>query len=274
MFLESASGYMMPFLADKQHDVTITLDYGEQRHPATGENFFHKGVDLVYSEQPLFAMATGVVVGVGTDAVHENYVIVKYGKYEVKYGHIKQVYVAYSDPVTAGQQIAWAGRFLHFGVMYDGEPLDPTEFFGMFYANINLLGTLLPQGEYIPMDFGVDVHTDYDDDQEEILKLMEFWWAMYMDEISRGTYTPPTRVEASLRNIFAQAGDKNYYFENIPQFSNPLGLGKRSAPLVGKVQNVIIGDFLCYMALRHNIYLNSWSEEQKKNLLSRLQPTV
>ena len=37
----------------------------------------------------------GRSIGVGTDAVHENYIITKYGKFEVKYGHVREAYVTY-----------------------------------------------------------------------------------------------------------------------------------------------------------------------------------
>jgi len=62
--------------------------------------------------------------------------------------------------------------------------------------------------------------------------------------------------------------DRNYFFENLPSYGNPLGLSGRSAPLVSKVQDILIGDFLAFMASRHNMYVPTWDEAQKKNLLS------
>ena len=43
--LHSDSGYCMPF-EERDKDVEMTLGYGKQRHPQTGETFFHHGVDF------------------------------------------------------------------------------------------------------------------------------------------------------------------------------------------------------------------------------------
>lgn len=274
MLLESASGFVMPFEAPSGEEVQISLGYGEQTHPATGNKFMHGGVDLICHDRPLYAIASGVVVGAGTDAVHGNYIIVKYGKYEVKYGHVTEAYVPYGTAVTAGQQIAHSGDFLHLGVSFCGEPLDPMEFLGMIYGNILQLESLGIKGQYKIDHLGINVKTDYDADQEELLQMMLRWLPMYMNEIRTGAYQPPRRTEQSLRNIFAQSAGRNYFYETIPSITNPLGLSSRGAPLASKVQNILIGDFLNYMALRHNTYLSSWDAEQKKNFLSRPLQTV
>ena len=45
MMLQSDSGYCMPF-EEKGKDVEMSLGYGKQKHPKTGETFFHHGVDF------------------------------------------------------------------------------------------------------------------------------------------------------------------------------------------------------------------------------------
>lgn len=45
MILHSDSGYCMPF-EERNGEVTMTLGYGKQKHPHTGESFFHHGVDF------------------------------------------------------------------------------------------------------------------------------------------------------------------------------------------------------------------------------------
>ena len=166
MLLESASGFMMPFEASEEEEVQVSLGFGEQKHPLTGEVFNHRGVDFITHGLPLFALATGTVVGAGTDAIHENYVIVKYGKFEVKYGHLSEAYVQYGMPVYAGLQIAKSGDFLHFEVNYQGEVLDPMEFLAMIYGNIAQLEAMGMKGAYRLANMGVKVKTDYDADQE------------------------------------------------------------------------------------------------------------
>ena len=90
-----------------------------------------------------------------------------------------------------------------------------------------------------------------------------------MTDLRRGTYQPSARLENILRNVFAQSASKGYFFENIPTISNPLGLGEKAIPLCEKVQNNLIADFLNYLALVHDTYLSSWTEEQKKSLESK-----
>ena len=123
-------------------------------------------------------------------------------------------------------------------------------------------------------NMGVKVKTDYDDDQDEILQLMTRWLPSYFNDIRTGAYAPPQRTQMTLRNVFGESSQKNYFFESIPTISNPLGLSSRGAPLASKVQNVLIGDFLNYMAVCHNTFLSSWDDEQKKKFLSRQCPTV
>ena len=57
---------------------------------------------------------------------------------------------------------------------------------------------------------------------------------------------------------------KNYFYETLPSMANPLGMTSRSLPLAEKVQNLLIGDFLNYLALRHQIFLSSMSAIEKK----------
>ena len=45
MILRSSSGYCMPF-EERGKNVEVTLGYGQQKHPVTGEAFFHHGVDF------------------------------------------------------------------------------------------------------------------------------------------------------------------------------------------------------------------------------------
>ena len=42
MILRSDSGYCMPY-EEKGRDVQMSLGYGKQKHPHTGEPFFHHG---------------------------------------------------------------------------------------------------------------------------------------------------------------------------------------------------------------------------------------
>ena len=270
MYLESPSGFMMPFASDEE--VLVSLEYGEVSHPSTGQPFHHSGTDYVCPHKPLFACASGTVVGVGRDDVHDQFIKIRYGRFEVKYGHIQDVLVSYGSPVSAGQQVAVSGDFLHFGVLFNGQEINPDEFIAILYGNISLLFSM-GMDNYVPLvDFGVDVKTKYDTDKDEIISMMLRYLPEYFDSLSRGTYTPGTAVETNLRNLFAQGAQKNLFFENIPQVSNPLGLGPAASPLVSQVQEQLIGDFLNYVAVRHGQHVTTWTDEQKKKLLMNFAP--
>ena len=105
MLLESGSGFMMPFPLRDDEELQTTLGFGLQQHPTGGQKFEHYGVDLLTSGKPLYSIATGIVIGAGHDSIHEDYIIAKYGKYEVKYGHITEAYCPYGTSIKAGQEI-------------------------------------------------------------------------------------------------------------------------------------------------------------------------
>ena len=269
MMLQSDSGYCMPF-EEKGKDVEMSLGYGKQKHPKTGEMFFHHGVDFPVKHYLLSAVATGKVSGLGNNAVHGIYQVIRYGKYEVTYSHLSNVFANYAAEVKAGQVVAVSADMLHIEVKYNGEELNPLEFLTMIYGNLKALeqnGTLGAVPQFITID--MDVHTMYDKDQKEIEDLMMRWFPDYMQDMLAGLYTLPEHTELALRNIFNMSATKNYFFETLPSMANPLGMGARSIPLAEKVQNLLITDFLNYMALRHQIFLSSMSQAVKKNFMTK-----
>ena len=46
MILHSESGYCMPFEEQQGKNVELSLGYGEQTDPVTGEKYFHHGIDF------------------------------------------------------------------------------------------------------------------------------------------------------------------------------------------------------------------------------------
>lgn len=59
MILHSESGYCMPFEEPQGKDVELSLGYGEQTDSATGEKFFHHGIDFNVRCYMLSAIASG-----------------------------------------------------------------------------------------------------------------------------------------------------------------------------------------------------------------------
>ena len=265
MILHSQSGFCMPF-EESGKEVEMSLGYGKQKHPQTGEQFFHHGIDLVANHYLLSAVASGQVTGMGNDAVHRIYQIIRYGDYEVTYAHLSNVLVNFGQQVKAGQVVSVSGNLLHMEVRYKGEELNPIAFLTMLYGNIKATehNGKVGMQEFVTID--MDLHTRYDKDQKEIEQLMLRFYPDYMQDMSKGLYLVPDHTEQALRNIFSLSAIKGYFFETLPSMANPLGMGARSIPLAEKVQNLLIGDFLNYLALRHHIFLSTMSELEKKKL--------
>lgn len=257
--LHSASGYSMPF-EETSKEVELSLGYGEQKHSVTGEPFFHHGIDFSVNHYLLAAVATGTVSAIGSDERHGIYQTVRYGKYEVTYAHLSNVMVYFGQSVKAGQTVAISGNMLHLEVRFEGEEINPIEFLTMLYANIKVMER--KQEELMTLE--MTLPSPYDADRQEIEALMMRFLPIYFDDLQQGCYRLPEHTEQSLRNVFAQAASRNYFFETLPNMGNPLGIGNRSMPLAAKVQNLLIADFLHYLALRHNVYLSTLGEDVKK----------
>ena len=266
MILRSPSGYCMPFEETKE-DVTLSLGYGEQTHPATGEKFFHHGIDFPVSHRLLAAVASGTVTAVGSDRTHGICQTIRYGKYEVTYGHLANVYAGFGQSVQAGEPVALSGRLLHMEVKFDGEEMDPLEFLSMLYGNLKAV-----MSSDDPMEYGMEasgIRTRYDKDRQEIETLMLRFLPRYLDDLRHGLYASPQRTEQSLRNLFTQAAARNYFFEAVPSMHNPLGIGNRALPLACKVQELLIADFLNYLAAKQGVFLSTLDDAVKKKSVNK-----
>ena len=269
MLLESGSGFMMPFPLRDDEELQTTLGFGLQQHPTGGQKFEHHGVDLLTSGKPLYSIATGTVIGAGHDSIHEDYIIAKYGKYEVKYGHITEAYCPYGTSIRAGQEIGKSGQFLHLEVRFDGVTIDPMEFLAMIWANIQQLAAMGINNAPTTEQLGSrKPKTHYDKEQDEILMMMMRWLPAYMNELRLGSYTPSERMQTTLKHVISEAAERNYFFEKLPDMANPLGLTGRCLPVAEKIQNLLIEDFLSYAWLRHDACPASWAEAQKKTFSS------
>lgn len=269
MILHSDSGYCMPFEEPQGKDVELSLGYGEQTHPETGEKFFHHGIDFNVWCHILSAVAGGIVSGVGNDPVHGICQTIRYGEYEMTYGHLSNVYAQFGQRVKAGQTVALSGERLHIEVRFKGEELNPIEFLTMLYGNIRAMRQAAGRDTAGFSDLEMTLQTDYEKDKREIEELMLRFLPHYMEDLQRGAYTLPGHTEQSLRNIFTMGAVKEYFYERMPSMANPLGLGHKAMPLACKVQNLLIGDFLNYLALRHDVYLSTMGGDVKKNSMTK-----
>ena len=267
MLIPSDSGYSFPFVPGKNEPVSVILDYGEQINPSTGEKFNHSGIDLsVPKDQPLLACADGMVTGLGNDDVHGRTITVRYGNFYVTYGHVKAYLKEYGDRVAARDNIARSGSFVHFGVLYKGETIDPNEFLDLIAANINALEVL---GKDMKSDEAMPTNTEYDRYADSISVLLVRFFGSYMSDLRTGTYRPSPAFEEKMRNLFVSTASQNYFYEQMPTVTNPLGLTDRAAPLASKAQDLLLTDFLHYVAVKHHVFVQDWTDEQKKKLFRK-----
>ena len=269
MILHSESGYCMPFEEPQGKDVELSLGYGEQTDPETGEKSFHHGIDFNVRCYMLSAVASGIVSGVGNDPALGICQTIRYGGYEVTYGHLSNVFAQFGQRVKAGQTVALSGDKLHIGVCFKGEELNPLEFLTMLYGNIRAVRQAGGHETVAFPDMEMTLKTDYENNKREIEVLMLRFLPHYMKDLQLGEYTLPEHTEQSLRHIFTVGAMKKYFYEDMPSMANPLGLGRKAMPLACKVQNLLIADFLHYLALRHDVYLSTTGGDLKKNFMTK-----
>ena len=127
----------------KNPNVHISMMFGPNLHPITGQWYIHKGVDFSTwrSGDPIMATANGQVVTVGYDASFGNYVIIrhKHGMY-TRYAHMSAFRVKKGEYVNQGQIIGnigntgvTTGPHLHYEVHIGSDVVDPSK-----YINVKL----------------------------------------------------------------------------------------------------------------------------------------
>ena len=267
MILQSESGYCMPFEERQGKDVKLSLGYGEQTDPATGKTYFHHGIDFDVRCYTLAAVASGIVSGIGNDPT--------LGICQtIRYGDLSNVFAQFGQRVKAGQTVALSGDKLHIGIRFKGEELNPLEFLTMLYGNIQALCHADGDEATTSPGMAMALTTDYEQDRQEIEELMLRFLPHYMEDLQRGAYRLPPHTEQSLRHVFTMGAVTEYFYENMPSISNPLGLGHKAMPLACKVQNLLIADFLHYLALRHGVYLSTMGGDVKKKPKPEAGPIV
>jgi len=274
-FLLSDSGYAMPFQSDDT-PIELLLPYGKQKHPRTGQKFWHNGWDLKAEGQALQALATGKVIGItstgsaqGKDFGERSMtIVIQYGKYEVTYSHAQVVLVDFNAPVVAGTKVAVCSRFFHLGVRLQGEDIDPADFLSMIYSNMLTYQQAETENNQIPVN-GMHVQTAYDKDSQEIESMMMKFLPDFLGSIYKGQYTVPQSQIQELRSTFEGAHKAHCFYETMPSLTNPLGLSTKARIWIETFQNLFIQMFLTFMAQTQSLFLTSADEESKKKLITQ-----
>ena len=124
------------------NDLTLlTASFGMRIHPFYKSLSQHNGVDFTVPEgSRVFATADGTV----TEATRRNSstgltVTIDHGNgYQTRYGHLSKTSVKRGQKVNRGDIIALSGNsglslapHLHYEVIYNGQPVDPVNYFFM-----------------------------------------------------------------------------------------------------------------------------------------------
>lgn len=122
----------------------VSSDYGMRVHPISGEQKFHKGVDLAFPMgSPIKSAADGTVIFSGEKGGYGKAIIVKHADgYTTLYAHNSDNLVQVGDRVTRGQVIGTTGHsgystgpHLHFELQRSGRAVDPEKYV-VFEENI------------------------------------------------------------------------------------------------------------------------------------------
>jgi murein DD-endopeptidase MepM/ murein hydrolase activator NlpD len=117
----------------------VSSGFGLRADPFTGENKFHKGLDIAAPlGSPIKAAAAGKVAFSGWADGYGNLVTLDHGDgISTRYAHTAANLVNAGDDVAAGQEIALVGStgrstapHLHFEVHKNGRPIDPMQVVG------------------------------------------------------------------------------------------------------------------------------------------------
>ena len=123
----------------------ISMGFGQNRHPFTGQWYIHRGIDLATGRKgdPIMATADGQVINVDTDVGFGNYVLIKHKHgFFTRYAHLDSFRVTRGQNVQKGQVIGYIGNtgistgpHLHYEVHIGSDVVDPIK-----YLNIRRSG--------------------------------------------------------------------------------------------------------------------------------------
>ena len=115
----------------------VSSYYGYRINPVTGEEQFHRGVDIaVPTGTQVLASMDGTVTTATYDASYGNYVVIEKDGYITKYAHMDTLSVSTGQVVTHGTVIGTTGNtgsstgsHLHIECLYNGEYYNPLFYF-------------------------------------------------------------------------------------------------------------------------------------------------
>ncbi len=116
---------------------SISSPYGYRYHPISGVYKMHTGIDIpAPSGTSIVAVNGGKVIVAGWDDAYGNHIVIDHGGGIASfYGHLSSILVSVGEQVNEGEIIGRVGTtgystgpHLHFGIIKDGQNVDPTKY--------------------------------------------------------------------------------------------------------------------------------------------------
>ena len=140
----------------------VSSYYGYRKNPSTGNEEFHRGVDIaVPTGTTVYAAHDGTVAAAAYDSHYGNYVVIEIDGYTTKYAHMDTLSVSAGQTVEKGAVIGTTGNtgsstgsHLHIECLYGGEYYNPLFYFdvgeGTLYGETpgGLPGNAIPPDAY------------------------------------------------------------------------------------------------------------------------------
>jgi murein DD-endopeptidase MepM/ murein hydrolase activator NlpD len=120
------------------------MTYGARFHPLFKVWKEHKGLDFSAKEgTPVYATGDGQVLNAYVSDSYGKVVFINHGYgFETRYAHMSRFAVIPGEPVKRGQVIGYvgdtgysSGPHLHYEVLYQGEHVNPINFFQQDLSN-------------------------------------------------------------------------------------------------------------------------------------------
>lgn len=113
----------------------LTSTFGWRRHPVTGKDDFHKGVDLSARSEPVFSILKGTVIETGFNPILGNFIRIDHGTVQSVYGHLSFIMVRRHQTVDVTELIGVTGssgrvtgEHLHFSIKTADDYIHPLHF--------------------------------------------------------------------------------------------------------------------------------------------------
>ncbi len=133
-----------PYVSLPIDTLIVTSEYGNRKHPITGKQGKHKGIDLKANNDYIYSVMPGKVIKTGNDKLLGKYIEVEHGDFRTIYGHLQSFLVNAKQAVEAGQPIAISGNtgmstgeHLHFGMKFKDMYIDPAPVLNYIYDLID-----------------------------------------------------------------------------------------------------------------------------------------